>query len=421
MQRLWALLASLLTISCSGAQVSTENNPQKEHKRDQSQARRLIPVDENELLVTWKSNTHSPNPRPPSQEFPGLEQLCGEPDQRLDEAARWLLARGPLGRDESDIDRLTFALRAAGTPYVRPVAWSRGWPKASPIPLDALEKEFRTWISSVEPSATRRCGMAMTGDGPLQGKAVRADRRLVVVAAQALAELVVALPTEARVGTWLSFEAELLADADHGRVILLAPDGEPQQVPTWQQGRRIRSRFAAGSPGKWLVQLLASTDTGPRPMLESVVYVDADPETYFTEQRIPGERAELLALTPEVALDGLVTGARAETGRATIHRDLSLDTVALEHAFAMRRASKVGHDVGNGNTPERLARAGIRARLAGENVVHAADAIRAHRALWASPSHRTNLLHRGFSRWGLGVTTDNDGSLWVCEVFASSD
>jgi uncharacterized protein YkwD len=57
--------------------------------------------------------------------------------------------------------------------------------------------------------------------------------------------------------------------------------------------------------------------------------------------------------------------------------------------------------------------------LAGENVAHATDPVRAHRALWASPSHRTNLLHRGFSRWGLGVMRDEDGSLWICEIFAS--
>jgi uncharacterized protein YkwD len=68
-----------------------------------------------------------------------------------------------------------------------------------------------------------------------------------------------------------------------------------------------------------------------------------------------------------------------------------------------------------------LSRAGLVPRLAGENVVRAADPKRAHRALWASPSHRTNLLHRGFTRWGLGVIVDEAGTLWICELFASKD
>jgi uncharacterized protein YkwD len=42
-----------------------------------------------------------------------------------------------------------------------------------------------------------------------------------------------------------------------------------------------------------------------------------------------------------------------------------------------------------------------------------------HRALWASPSHRLNLLDSRFTRWGLGVAKDTDGGLWVCELFTS--
>jgi uncharacterized protein YkwD len=54
----------------------------------------------------------------------------------------------------------------------------------------------------------------------------------------------------------------------------------------------------------------------------------------------------------------------------------------------------------------------------GENVAHAIDVTRAHRALWASPSHRENLLQPRFDRVGIGIALDADGSIWVCEVFA---
>ena len=43
----------------------------------------------------------------------------------------------------------------------------------------------------------------------------------------------------------------------------------------------------------------------------------------------------------------------------------------------------------------------------------------AHRALWASPSHRDNMLQPRFDRVGVGVCTDPDGSVWVTEAFAT--
>jgi uncharacterized protein YkwD len=54
----------------------------------------------------------------------------------------------------------------------------------------------------------------------------------------------------------------------------------------------------------------------------------------------------------------------------------------------------------------------------GENVAHNLDVTHAHRAQWASPSHRENLLQPRFDRIGIGVALDPDGSIWVCEVFA---
>jgi uncharacterized protein YkwD len=44
----------------------------------------------------------------------------------------------------------------------------------------------------------------------------------------------------------------------------------------------------------------------------------------------------------------------------------------------------------------------------------------AQRALWASPSHRENLLFPSFDLVGIGVAPDPDGTLWVCQVFGTS-
>jgi uncharacterized protein YkwD len=273
--------------------------------------------------------------------------------------------------------------------------------------------EFRAWLSRFTHDTVLRCGLAETKHGE--------QHRLVIVAAEAPAELRLALPTSARVGQWLTLESELRNDAEDSRVLLLGPSGEPQTVPTSQQGRLIRARFSAQNPGFWQIQLLSVTVTGPRPMLEAALYVETPPDEFFTEKPCPGESIATSNLAPDAALEQIVREARRQTGRPALKRDAELDALALEHATSMQRVGRVGHDVGDGSTKIRLARVGLVPRLAGENVVRAADPKRAHRALWASPSHRTNLLHRGFTRWGLGVFVDSAGTLWICELFASRD
>ncbi|HMJ13417.1 MAG TPA: CAP domain-containing protein, partial [Polyangiaceae bacterium] len=103
-----------------------------------------------------------------------------------------------------------------------------------------------------------------------------------------------------------------------------------------------------------------------------------------------------------------------------LRRDERLDQVAQAHAEAMLKARRIGHDVGNGDPRARVEAAGLALNAAGENVVHAANLRRAHRALWSSPSHRGNLLQKRFDALGIGITNDPDGSVWVCEVFGDS-
>ena len=66
---------------------------------------------------------------------------------------------------------------------------------------------------------------------------------------------------------------------------------------------------------------------------------------------------------------------------------------------------------------ERLSASGIETLAYGENVARAASAGRGHRVIWASPSHRGNLLEPRYRAVGVGTARGPDG-VWVCEVFA---
>ncbi len=84
-------------------------------------------------------------------------------------------------------------------------------------------------------------------------------------------------------------------------------------------------------------------------------------------------------------------------------RDGALDEIAARHADAMRKLKRIAHDAGDGDPQSRVQASGLNVLAAGENVAHALDITRAHRALWASPSHRENLLQARFDRIGIGL------------------
>jgi len=412
MRLLSSLLLLLLLGGCVRAPLVAERG---DHAHDTLGTTLALPSASGPPLV-WSQVTASPNPTSSSEGTRELATNCGELDSRLTQVASWLLVRGSVVGHEDDIGLVTFLARAFGAPYVGPAAWSRSSQTGSD-PTDE-SRALSRWAMNFEPGSHLRCGLAQ-GDLP--------GRRLVIaVAAMAHADLVKPLPTTARVGQWLEFAAELHIEVSEAKVVLLGPDGDPWSVPTVREGRLVRARFPASRPGKWAVQLLVNGPSGPQQVLEALLFVDSARPTAYELEPAPGESAAApgsvsLRESSTELLDRMVTLLRIQAGRPVLRRDPTLDRLAVAHADSMRRASHMGHDVGNGSTTERLASAGFAARLAGENVAHATSVVRAHRALWASPSHRSNLLNRGFSRWGLGVVADDDRSLWICELFASED
>jgi uncharacterized protein YkwD len=84
----------------------------------------------------------------------------------------------------------------------------------------------------------------------------------------------------------------------------------------------------------------------------------------------------------------------------------------------MMKAHLLGHDVGNGDPASRVTDAGLTWKLVGENVAKAKTERAAQRAIYASPSHRANVLDARFKKVGLGVATDpKTGYLWIAELY----
>lgn len=357
--------------------------------------------------IAWKPQTRSPQPVATAPREAALQSLCGAPDAALAEVARRNADRQVQGLDILPADELLFTLRAAGDPHPWPRAWSIS---GGPLTEDELSRRFSAWASGWRTLGVRRCGVARVAQ-PDGSEVVS------VLGVDALADLA-PLPTAARVGQWLTLEGAMLVPASAVKVVLLGPRGAPRSVPATLHQGRVRSSFAVDQAGSWLVQVLATVSTGPRPVLEAMVHVGTPAPGRFTRAPAPGEDAGKGAKDDGEALMRMMNAARAAEGQPALSRDAALDALALEHAEAMQRARLVGHDVGDGDPMARMQAAGYRARVAGENVATSDKVESAHRAIWASPSHRGNLLMGEYRRAGVAVVRDANGRVWVVELFA---
>lgn len=353
----------------------------------------------------WSAWTASPLPVDARSLDPleraALDQ-CGAGEAGLRETARSLLAQKLAGLPLPDLDAIESAQRAAGEPHPWPRVWSV---RAHALDPGATVERLAKWLDAGGVSRNRRCGAAA-------GAASDGTRALVVVTVDAFADLA-PLPTRVRSGQWLTVAARLLPPARGGRIVVLGPEGVARTLPSWFDGRTLRARFAAEGPGETTVQVVADLPGGPRPVLEAAVFADVEPSTARDDQPAPGE--DTAAGMPDgERLAAMLDAARAAAGLRPLARDPRLDAIAREHATRMAAAHVLAHDAGDGNPVERLRDAGIEVRDAGENVAHAATISLAHRALWASPSHRANLLG-AFAKQGVAVVRDEQGDVWAVE------
>ncbi|AUX47467.1 hypothetical protein SOCE26_089880 [Sorangium cellulosum] len=358
--------------------------------------------------LTWEATTRSPQPAAGlAPEVAALAARCGSADAALAAVARRNVERQLQGGDIMPPDELAFALRAAGAPH----AWPRGWSiTGRGLGQADLEARIDGWLSGWTTLGARRCGVsqARKPDGTTIVAAVGVD---------ALADLS-PLPITARVGQWVTLEGTMRVPASEAKVVLLGPRGAPKTVVSSLSGGRLRSSFAVDQPGSWLVQVLATVSTGPRPVLEAMIFAGSAPPRRFVRATAPGEEAAKGAQDDEGAMLRMMNAARASEKLPALARDAALTALARAHSEEMLKAKLVGHDVGSGDPAVRLKAAGYKVTIAGENVASSSTPEGAHRAIWASPSHRGNLLDRRYSRTGVAVVRDASGRVWVTQLFA---
>jgi uncharacterized protein YkwD len=366
------------------------------------------PVDPPVAWAEVSSSPVAPGEPPANALERALLARCGAGESGLSAAAREVVSHKLRGLPIPDARAIAFSQRRAGEPH----PWARAWSASgASLPFEATLRAVDAWLADDRAPALRRCAVA-------SGEAVDGARAIAVVAVDAFADLA-PLPIRGRTGQWLTVEASLNVRADGGTVVVVGPSGAPRRVHAWLDGTTLRARFVLDRPGEFAVQIVVSTAQGPRPVIEASVFADVVPadragEGDPTTEPLAGEPG-----TEVSALASALAETRSAAGEPPLTRDARLDAVARAHAQTMATRRDLAHDAGDGDPDERMRAAGLTARASGENVAHAASVALAHAALWASPSHRANMLRRDFDRLGVAVVRDGRGEVWAVETFAS--
>jgi uncharacterized protein YkwD len=316
-------------------------------------------------------------------------------------AAELLLA----GQAKPDPLQLTAAVRAAGSDAVALHAVFLG--VGAPVSAE------QTWLS----------GLRERSDAPLHCGHAQAEAGRLVIASARAGELYAIDARSRRV------RGSIAPGFTRAELVVAAADGQLVRVgvspSALEHGVELEQDLVA--PLK--VQLLATGAAGPRPIAErwlgGVPVAPTRPPALNdapSAQAVPSptrvERAESSpaegsarpAVEAASELSRLVLDLRELRGRKRLRDNRLLREAATAHARAVCEQGRVAHTLGAGQGPEeRLARAGLSARLLGEAIARAADTATAFEALQNSPSHLLTLLEPRFTDFGVGEARDTAG------------
>ena len=358
-----------------------------------------------------------------------IRATCGPPSEALNRIAREVALRSLNRLPAWNMLELQQRARLVGEPHPGARAWSL---RAESLEAAVVIERMEAWMATFPDRDDRLCGVATAKDSTL-GESVA------VVFVPVFADLLAPITQHVPRSCWITVDVSVrefrgdsqsdlttdlsdtfpspMSPAPAGKIVVLGPRGVPRTIPTHSVASRIIGRFMADRDGPWVVQVVAPTHSGPRPVIETLVRVGN--QNASSQDSAPGE-ASHAGLPDTKAIVAMLNEARSVEGLQRLVEDPILAEVALAHVRSMIAAGVVSHDTGHGLPPARVAKAGISSNEVGENVSRASSPTLVHRALWESISHRSNMLHPRYGRVGVGAVRDASGMLWVAQVFAGS-
>ncbi|HEX8558096.1 MAG TPA: CvpA family protein [Pyrinomonadaceae bacterium] len=120
----------------------------------------------------------------------------------------------------------------------------------------------------------------------------------------------------------------------------------------------------------------------------------------------------------EAQMLDMVNEERRAAGLKPLAPDPEMTEVARAHSADMFARGYFAHVSPDGLNPfDRMTRAGVQFRVAGENLALAPTVKVAHTGLMNSPGHRANILHPSFGRLGIGILDGGYRGVMVSQEF----
>lgn len=131
-----------------------------------------------------------------------------------------------------------------------------------------------------------------------------------------------------------------------------------------------------------------------------------------------GDYTPSSATTQEKKALDLMNGDRARNGLNPLPLDAELSRLARIKAQDMKDNHYFAHESPTyGNAASMLKRFGYAYSGVGENIAHHATVEKAEAAFMSSTGHRTNILGSQWKRVGIGVCPDDQGFVYVVQIF----
>jgi uncharacterized protein YkwD len=354
------------------------------------------------------------------QAFERIGRAAPQLDPALSAAAR-SLALDALGSSapaaaSAEPERVTEALSRAGAWDAQPKVWII---RASSLEEGVLAFQRRNDLG-VDPAS--HAGLAVVGE-PNQGV-------IVLLLADRKAQLR-PFPRKLKLAGSHELCGELWPPLSSPEVFVTLPTGRVEKETRLNvSSGSFCADISFPSLGRYAVELLGTGPSGPEVAALFSVDVGEVPATAHDasgrDRGAPNVPEPTTLTEARALLLARINALRAANGVASVTADARLDAVAQAYAERMALGHFFAHDAPDGDSVvERLRAAGYGFLASGENLGRASSGpLAAHSSVEESPGHRRNLLLPGFSRFGLGVATENVGGTsqtLVVEVLAAPD
>lgn len=114
----------------------------------------------------------------------------------------------------------------------------------------------------------------------------------------------------------------------------------------------------------------------------------------------------------------MINEERKKHNLDSLQFDDELTDFARNHSKDMLTRAYFSHySPEGGNTFQRLQAAGIKYRIAGENLALAENIRQAHHELMSSPIHKANILNKAFTSSGIGIMDAGRNGLMITQMF----